>query len=69
MILEIELITLWLGSPVSPAEPAPDDVLVHLVPQHVVHSIAPLPHQPHLVGLNREVAHEARLLGFAERHH
>ena len=55
--------------PVSPAEPAPDDVLVHLVPQHVFHAIAPLPHQPHLVRLDREVAHEACLLDFTVDHH
>ena len=31
----------------------------HLVPEDVVHPVAALPHQPHLVGLDGQVTHEA----------
>ena len=53
----------------SSAEPAPDDVLVHLVPEQVVHTIATLPHQTNLVRLDWKVADETRLFSLRVDHH
>ena len=49
-------------SPVSPTEPAADDVLIDLFTEEIVNPITSLPHQPNLVGLDGKVADETRRL-------
>lgn len=39
--------------------------VLHLLSEKVVDAISTLPDQPHLVAQDRQVAHEARLHGFA----
>ena len=55
-------------SPVSPTEPAADDVLIDLFTEEIVNSIASLPDQTHLVGLDGKVAHKTGCLPLGINH-